>query len=146
MKSSGCRAIGRGASLPATRRDRKGGGFRPLAAFYGLAFLLAASAAPHRHLNAFEDLVSDGPSDSGVFLAGHRSGVGAGEAQIGAAKSIDDDPCLACFHHDYAASLGQLFVLRETVTPLEPIPPLTALTLPQAAAESLSSRSPPNRA
>jgi len=71
-------------------------------------FLLAVAFAPHRHFNSLEDLLSDGPSDSGIFV---MSPVGApeGSPSLSSSRLIDDDPCLACFHHDYAASASSSF-------------------------------------
>jgi hypothetical protein len=118
---------------------------RPAGALYGLILLLAASASPHRHLNSFEDLVSDRPSDSGFFLDGQRM-TERGESQIGPASLIDDEPCLACFHHDYAASAVSLFVFGETFVALPGIPPRPHLAYPDPVPDFAASRSPPNGA
>ena len=59
------------------------------AAVYGLFFLLAVVASPHRHLNAFEDLVSDGPSDSGTIVLQPAAGE---DPCVSARVEMDDDP------------------------------------------------------
>ena len=116
---------------------------RRLGAFYALAFLFAVAAAPHRHLNSVEDLLSDGLSDSGFFIEG-RGADASREARVSGFRLMDDDPCLACFHHDYAASASVLFVLGETFRPLQRIPPLPGRAIPEPVTESPASRSPPN--
>jgi len=107
---------------------------RALAALHGLAFFLAVAVAPHSHLNAFEDLLSDGPSDSGVFIE-----VAPMAAEPGlwfrAARLVDDDPSLACFHDDFKAAtepvssiliapvFAPLLQAIATRSPIEPAPP-----------------------
>jgi hypothetical protein len=94
-------------------------------------------------LNSLEDLVSEGPSDSGVFLETDPSDPG-GETRIQPARLVDDDPCMACFHHDYAASMAAIFVLDQTFSALRNVPALPEREAPEPATESLSSRSPPS--
>jgi len=112
---------------------------------YLLGFLLAVAAAPHRHLNSLEDLVSEAPSDSGVFLETSPCDTG-GETRIQPARLVDDDPCMACFHHDYSASMSPFFVLDQTFTALWNTPALPGLDVPEPASESPASRSPPDLA
>src|SRR5207245_3870345 len=80
------------------------------ASLYLLGFLLAVAAMPHRHRTSFEDLVSESPSDSGIFVA---SPIGALDSSpcVRSSRLIDDDPCLACFHNDYVASVGAPLIL-----------------------------------
>src|SRR5713101_3856980 len=122
-------------------RTDKTPSWRRGAALYGVIFLLAVAFAPHRHFNSLEDLLSDGPSDSGIFV---MSPVGApeGSPSLSSSRLIDDDPCLACFHHDYAASARRLFVLRQTFTPLKEIPALSTLSVAEL---SFSPLAPPPR-
>jgi len=125
------------------------------AALYGVIFLLAVALAPHRHSNSLEDLLSDGPSDSGIFVA---SPVGAAEGvpSLSSSRLIDDDPCLACFHHDYAASAGSSFHFPEAsccllqasfVSPERSSFPLGSSvaqeSIPAPPSEPSASRSPP---
>jgi hypothetical protein len=118
---------------------------RELGALYSLAFLLAASAAPHDHLNAFEDLVRGGPSDSGVFVEALGSDVGGGDTRIGGTHWIDDHSCLACFHDDFVASASPLFLFAETFQPQEQIRLAPPLAFPEPVAGFPASRSPPDQ-
>lgn len=116
---------------------------RRATSLYVLGFLLAVAAAPHRHLNSLEDLVSSGPSDSGIFVK-TLSADPAGETRIQGACVVDDDPCLACFHHDYAAAVAASFVLDGTFTPLRYVPAPAGLAVSDPASEFPVSRSPPD--
>jgi len=120
-------------------------GLRRFCALYALAFLVAATVASHRHINSFQDLLSDEPSDSGIFFESDQTGVVAGKTRIGSARRIDDDPCLACFHHDYTAAVSPLFVFGERTTALQEIPPRPDLVCPERPVDSPASRAPPNR-
>jgi hypothetical protein len=95
--------------------DTLASGLSRFAAFHLLAFFAAASIAPHRHWNSFEDLVSGGRSDSGVFLEGCEPRGPEAEAQWSSATLRDDDPCLACFSHDFASAteIIEFFALEE---------------------------------
>jgi hypothetical protein len=119
-----------------------GSGARRGASVYLLGFLLAVAAAPHRHHKSLEDLHSDGPSDTGIFIEAAPFDPAAG-TQVQSARLVDDDPCLACFHHDFAASAGQLFVLRQTFTPCREIRALPIVTLAEPSFPPLA---PPPRA
>jgi hypothetical protein len=105
-----------------------GSGARRGVSLYLLGFLLAVAVAPHRHINSLEDLLSDGPSDSGIFIEARPVDPTAA-TQVQSARLVDDDPCLACFHHDYDASAQQLFVLSRTFTPRQEIDALPVVTL-----------------
>ena len=134
-----------------------GSGPRRAASLYLLGFLLAVAAAPHRHLNSFEDLLSDGPSDSGIFVA---SPVGAPQSVpcLSSCRLIDDDPCLACFHNDYAASARSIFhlspssdcllwvsfVLPEGTPYVRLIAPVPRPAIPAPPSDLSPSRSPPD--
>jgi hypothetical protein len=118
---------------------------RRFGALYALAFLAFVAIAPHRHLNSFEDLLLDGPSDSGVLVESRSSGACEGREFV-AARLIDDDPCLACFHDDYTASAAPLFVLIESFRPLPLRARPPAPTPRDPVPEFPASRSPPNEA
>ena len=75
-------------------------GLRRFAAWYLLVFLAAVAIAPHRHANSLEDLLSDGPSDSGVFVEQPPGQTPGSGPSVSTARIVDDDVCLACFHHD----------------------------------------------
>ena|SRR5438477_115977 len=122
---------------------RFGARARRWSSFYLLGFLFAVAAAPHRHLNSLEDLVSEGPSDSGSFLEAGPSDPG-GETRIQAARLVDDDPCMACFHHDYSASASETFVFDLTFAALRKIPALPGLEMPEPVSGFSVSRSPPS--
>ncbi|HEY3124414.1 MAG TPA: hypothetical protein VGK70_10195 [Thermoanaerobaculia bacterium] len=114
-----------------------------IAALYGLFFFLAAAAAPHHHVNSFEDLVTDGPSDSGIFVPQPATDP---DPCFAAGNVVDDDPCLACFQNDYVAAASFAFVVaRESLSfPLVPSPADPAV--PQSVSDSPASRSPPRSA
>lgn len=107
------------------------------------AFFLAVAAAPHHHLNAFEDLVSDSRSDSGSFV--QTLGPDNPERQVGLqpARVIIDEPCLACFTSDFvcAPTVSILFVSGVDRLPLLPILPDPAT--PELVPGDTSSRAPP---
>lgn len=75
---------------------------RLLGACYLLAIFGSSLFAAHRHLNPIGDLLTDGPSDSGTFLRAVSPSNGKGAALSGFVF-VDDDPCLACFWHDFLA-------------------------------------------
>jgi hypothetical protein len=110
--------------------------------FYLLVFLLAVAVAPHRHLNSFADLLSEGRSDSGTFIDAGLPDA-PGEPWIQSARLLYDDPCLACFHHDYAATASTTFVVDRTLTPHLEVPASARQSVPEPASESPASRSPP---
>jgi len=112
------------------------------ASLYLLGFLLAVAVAPHHHLNSYDDLLSDGPSDSGMFVeAGPADPAGA--ARIQPARLVDDDPCLACFHQDYAATASTSLVVVQTLTPHLEFLASARRSVPEPISEFLASRSPP---
>jgi hypothetical protein len=116
--------------------------WRWIGAAYAVIFLAAASAAPHRHLNGIEDLLSDGPSDSGLVLVGSVF-QGAGGPVIEAAQILDDDSCRACFPHDFVAAASCVFVVRSPSTSLVRIEAAPRPAAPQPAERPTASRSPP---
>jgi len=81
--------------------------WRGASALYTALFLLAAAAAPHRHINGLEDLLLDQPSDSGQVAKDSlttESGPLVDTNQPRILAVVDDVPCLACFCSDFAAA------------------------------------------
>lgn len=117
--------------------------FRRIVASYGLVFLLAAAAAPHHHLNSIEDLVSDGPSDSGVLVEGSGPGHPVGGLEMGAGRLVDDEPCLACFLHDFVAAPAASRAELPRPTLLRRALKITHFLLRKASAHLSDSRAPP---
>lgn len=72
---------------------------RRVGALYLLTFFLAAAAAPHRHRNDLDDLLSEGPSNSGILVEA-RPGGHEGRTLEGF-RLVPDESCLACFQHDF---------------------------------------------
>lgn len=91
-----------------------------------------------------EDLLSDGPSDSGIFVEQPMGSLGSGPC-LGAARIVDDDSCLACFHNDFSAATEPAGVFRLTTTfaPLAPIGALRLTAATAAPAAPSHSRAPP---
>ena len=126
---------------PARLRER----LRPLAALHCLAFFIAIAVSPHSHANSFEDLLTDGPSDSGIFV--EQASATASEPGIWfrAARVVDDDPCLACFHNDFQAATepASILVLTPTFAPLARSAALSSLFEPIPPTAPPNSRAPP---
>jgi hypothetical protein len=118
-------------------------GLRRVAAFYLLAFLTAVTVAPHRHVNSIEDLISDGPSDSGIFVERPSGQVPESGPSASAARWIDDDPCLACFLHDCVAQATAVFLFNPDFEPLALTVASPLRIVPAASARSTRSRAPP---
>jgi hypothetical protein len=116
--------------------------FRRIGAAYAVIFLAAATAAPHRHLNGIEDLLSDGPSDSGAVLV-ERVSRDAGGPLIAPLRLLDDDPCLACFPHDFVAAAACVFVLPGPSASLASNDAAPRPSVPRRRSRPPSSRSPP---
>ena len=124
-------------------RRLDGLGLRRVAALYLLLFLAAVAIAPHQHVNAMEDLLSDGPSDSGIVLEGGWLQDPASGPQWSSARFTDDDPCLACFHNDWAIEPIGLLVLAPTFHPTTLAPPLHPAAVPAPPPGPGRSRAPP---
>ena len=116
--------------------------WRWIGAAYSVIFVAATSAAPHYHLNGIEDLLSDGPSDSGVVLVGSVFQGVAGSV-IEPVRILDDDPCLACFPHDFVSSTSCVFLLTSPSTSLARIHAARGPEAPQPGDRLQTSRSPP---
>ena len=123
------------------RLDRLG--LRRFASLYLLLFLAAVAIAPHRHVNAMEDLLSDGPSDSGIVLEGSWPRDPAAGPQWSGAWFTDDDPCLACFHNDWATEPIALLVLAPSFRPTTLTQTLHDAALPAPPPAPGRSRAPP---
>jgi hypothetical protein len=116
---------------PARLRER----LRLLAVLHCLAFFVAIAIAPHSHANSLEDLLTDGPSDSGIFVEQASATASEPGVWFRAARVVDDDPCLACFQNDFQAATepASNLLFTPTFAPLtrsaasssffEPIPP-----------------------
>jgi hypothetical protein len=106
-----------------------------------VGFFLAAVAAQHRHANALENLLSDGPSDSGFVMG--LSLLENGGTFLVPCAAVLDAPCPACFDHDYVAASTSIYVLSDPSTGLAwlasaPLPPV-----PEPGSSAPASRSPP---
>ena len=100
---------------------------RLLGTIYLLAILGASLVSPHRHLNPITDLLFDGPSDSGVFLfAADPSS--DGRPALSGFVFVDDDPCLACFWHDFQSVARVRFRL---------VAPVSVFSMPLCLIEGL---------
>jgi hypothetical protein len=111
-----------------------------ITAAYAVGFFLAVAAAPHRHVNSIEDLFSDGPSDSGFVLGPTARCEGGGPVLE---RLLNDDPCLACFHHDFVAAAVSAFVLWSPSATLTRIDAGVLPATPDPNTQSPASRSPP---
>lgn len=110
---------------------------------YLLFFLVAVAASPHHHVNGFEDLVFDQPSDSGVVVESDgQPGTPAAPA-IAAFRIVDDVPCLACFSSDFAAAPTPRVALARTLEPLSQSPEPASRAEPEPLPRETSSRAPP---
>lgn len=118
-------------------------GLRHAAACYLLAFLAAVAFAPYRHANSLEDLLSDGPSDSGVFLERAGPAVAANGLHWARARLVDDDPCIACFHHDWATEPIALLTITPGFSPILSAPTLDEAPVRSALVRSQRCRAPP---
>ena len=117
---------------------------RNVLAVYFAAFFVAAAAAPHHHLNPVADIVSDGPSYSGSFVA-FRGTSESGPA-LGTGRLIDDEWCLGCFNRDFVASPAVTIALTPVFVPLPLDPAPVPLALPDPRPADTSSRAPPGLA
>ena len=106
-----------------------------------MGFFLAAVTAQHRHANALEDLLSDGPSDSGFVI--DLSLPGCGGASFALFEAVLDAPCPACFDHDYVAASTSVFVLSTPSTGLARLAPAPLPPVPEPGSSAPASRSPP---
>ena len=128
----------RDGNWPFARRKGRREWMRILAALHGLAFFIAVAVAPHSHANSLEDLLSDGPSDSGIFMEQTSASAPEPGVWFRAARLVDDDPCLACFQNDFQAAtepvssilitpiftlLAQTVVFPSSVEPTPPTEP-----------------------
>ena len=107
-----------------------------------LVVLAGAAAAPHRHKNDVADLVTDGPSDSGILL----DAAPIGRRDFPVAESlrwIDDDPCPACFPSDFVATAAARPTSFATLPPLGRLAPSLFHAALFLAVPLLATRSPP---
>lgn len=119
---------------------------RRVGVLYLLAFFAASLVAPHHHLNPIADLITDGQSDSGIVLLtqGGRPNVpGSGWS---AAAFVDDDPCIACFWHDFTAAVSTSFSVRFAAVILFVLPPQPPIDRAQPSVSPAIGRGPPSSA
>ena len=82
-----------------------------------LAFCAGTLLSPHRHLNPIADLVTDGQSDSGIIVLPTERSAPDRSPVISGARTLFDEPCLACFWHDMTASAARVFRLTVVSVP-----------------------------
>lgn len=130
---------------PFARRSGWREWLRLLGALHGLAFFFAVTVPPHRHFNSLDDLLSDGPSDSGIFVEMSSSQGDEAGLAFRSARLVDDDACLACFHNDFQAATEavSVFLLSADPSPLARSISLPLLDEPPAQASRTRSRAPP---
>ena len=117
---------------------------RRFCAGYLLAFLGAVAVSPHQHANAIEDLLNDGRSDSGTFFdltAYHDPAAGP---QWSGARFVDDDPCLACFHDDWATEAIALLDVSPSLSVISTSAPTTQASVATDPLRSGQPRAPPS--
>ena len=104
--------------------------------------LVVAAAAPHRHRNDVADLLTDEPSDSGIFV--EATPMARGDTPIAESlRWIDDDPCLACLGSDFATTAAIRAMPDFALSPLRPFVPIHFGAGLSRATSLLASRSPP---
>ena len=132
--------------IPAARlRRTEALGLRRLGVLHLLAFFVATAITPHRHLNSLDDLISGGPSDSGVFLEESEPHDPTAGAQWSSARIRDDNPCLACFQHDFdsVTEVIEFFTLDPAFSLLSVAWESHVPSIPAGHARDTRSRSPP---
>jgi hypothetical protein len=109
-----------------------------------IGFLIAVAIAPHQHRNSISDILSDGPSNSGVILEEDTTFDVASGPRLSRDRFIDDVPCLACFHHDFAAAAALWFQQTAILRFLGQAPKSPRPEPPEPSPEDPASRSPPS--
>lgn len=118
-------------------------GWRRALSTYLALFFAAVAAAPHHHLNGFEDLLLDQRSDSGVLnLASAPAGAAAGAA-VCSVHFVKDIPCLACFTHDFFCAAASSTVFVAHLERLELGLQTAVVPTPALLPVETSSRAPP---
>ena len=137
LREDGSRLLGRSVGL----REA----LRRLTALNGLAFFLAVAVAPHFHLNSLEDLISDDPSDSGIFIELTSPASPEPGPAFRAARLVDDVPCLACFFDDFLSDTEpvSVYFLAPVLEPLATVDAYRPTAEPAAPPSPNQSRSPP---
>ena len=115
---------------------------RAVSAYLGL-FFVAVAAAPHHHLNGFEDLLLDQRSDSGVLTETSASAGTAAGATLSSFHLVRDIPCLACFTHDFFCATASSTPFVAHLERLELGPPTADLSIPALLSVETPSRAPP---
>jgi hypothetical protein len=115
---------------------------RAAGVYLGL-FFLAVAAAPHDHINGFEDLLLDQPSDSGLVFETPEPSLGGANRTWSPFELLQDVPCLACFTRDFAASPVASIPFRPIFFPLRPCSAIAAAATPWRLPVETPSRAPP---
>jgi hypothetical protein len=137
-----------GNAFPIGVRPRQGsarylGHLRGAASVYLAFFFLAVAAAPHRHLNDFEDLSLDQRSDSGIILQGAGPASLAEEPAFRPIRQLHDVPCLACFTSDFLCAPTTLFSFFADLGVRPSFPCLRDAAMPAPMLVEATSRAPP---
>jgi len=106
-------------------------------------FLAASAAAPHRHKNDLADLLTDGRSDSGVFLDVSPLPSRDCAPLAESARWVHDDPCLACLPFDFAITATAVAHFEASLLPAGRLLPGFAGEIRSEEIPLRPSRSPP---
>lgn len=109
-----------------------------------VGLLIGVAVAPHRHKNDLADLLTDGRSDSGVFLDVSEAGPRGSPPIAESVRWIDDAPCPACFASDFVTTAAAAPYRGETLCPLEHIAARRHAEAPAERIALRASRSPPS--
>jgi len=109
-----------------------------------VGFLIGFAVAPHRHKNDLADLLTDGPSDSGIFLDVAPLAARNAGPLAESARWVDDDPCPACFPFDFATTAAATIVRATILPPVERFSPRARAVARSERIRLRASRSPPS--
>jgi hypothetical protein len=110
---------------------------------YLALFFVAVAAAPHHHLNGFEDLLLDQRSDSGILTETPASAGPAAGPSVCSFYFVQDVPCLACFTHDFFCAAASATAFVAHLERLELGPPPADVSTPELLPGETSTRGPP---
>ncbi|MDQ2979947.1 MAG: hypothetical protein M3R62_12070 [Acidobacteriota bacterium] len=117
--------------------------WRRAAEIHFALFFLAVAGAPHNHINGLEDLLLDGPSDSGAVVI-TRGPIGMRIAPgLNPFWLVDDDPCLACFWSDRVSAPSPIVAFTAGRERLEIRIELPSHSRPAPLPQEALSRAPP---
>ena len=115
---------------------------RAVSAYLGL-FFMAVAAAPHHHLNGFEDLLLDQRSDSGILTETSASAEAAAGEALSSIHFVKDIPCLACFTHDFFCAAASSAAFIAHLERLDLGPATAEVSTPTLLLVETPSRAPP---